>query len=102
MDAEENQTQVSHGAHSPWKSLRDSHIPTAATRRGKVENEKHVSHFPACCFGVETEIRKETRRRIATLPPSGSSFDWNMLAMGANPDPSGTLTRPTRGGYRKQ
>jgi hypothetical protein len=31
MDAEENQKQVSLRAHSPWKSLRDSHIPTAAT-----------------------------------------------------------------------
>src|SRR5712691_2840658 len=29
---------------------RDSHIPTAPTRRGKVENERHVSHFPACCL----------------------------------------------------
>lgn len=50
MDAEENQTQVSLRAHSPWKSLRDSHIPTDSTGRGKVENEKHVSHFPAGCF----------------------------------------------------
>ncbi len=29
VDAEENQQQVSLSAHRPWKSLRDSHIPTA-------------------------------------------------------------------------
>src|SRR5216683_936359 len=46
MDAEENQMQVSLNAHSPWKSLRDSHIPTAATKQWKVENQKQVSHFP--------------------------------------------------------
>src|SRR6266481_5795405 len=28
----------------------DSHIPTAAARRGKVENQKQVSHFPTFCF----------------------------------------------------
>jgi hypothetical protein len=27
----ENQTQVSLRSHGPWKSLRDSHIPTAPT-----------------------------------------------------------------------
>ena len=31
VDAEENQQQVSLSAHRPWKSLRDSHIPTAPT-----------------------------------------------------------------------
>src|SRR5437762_1943998 len=31
MESEENQTQVSLPSHSPWKSLRDSHIPTAPT-----------------------------------------------------------------------
>ena len=30
VDAEENQNQVSLGAHRPWKSLCDSHIPTAS------------------------------------------------------------------------
>ena len=37
-------------SHSPWKSLRDFHIPTAPARRGKVENQKQVSHFPTCCL----------------------------------------------------
>src|ERR1700687_1786952 len=31
MESEENQTQVSLPSHNPWKSLRDSHIPTAPT-----------------------------------------------------------------------
>ena len=31
MENAENQKQVSLVSHSPWKSLRDSHIPTAAT-----------------------------------------------------------------------
>jgi len=31
MESEENQNQVSLASHSPWKSLRDSHIPTAPT-----------------------------------------------------------------------
>lgn len=39
MDVEENQMQVSLNAHSPWKSLRDSHIPTVATKQRKVENQ---------------------------------------------------------------
>src|SRR5450756_517376 len=43
MDVEENQMQVSLNAHSPWKSLRDSHIPTVATKQWKVENQKQVS-----------------------------------------------------------
>ena len=42
--------QVSLNAHSPWKSLRDSHIPTAATKQWKVENQKQVSHFPLPWF----------------------------------------------------
>ena len=29
MEAVENQKQVSHRSHRPWKSLRDSHTPTA-------------------------------------------------------------------------
>ena len=40
------------------RKQRDSHIPTAAMRRGKVENEKHVSHFPACCFTVSNKNQK--------------------------------------------
>src|SRR5579864_9634736 len=34
------------------RKRRDFHIPTAPARRGKVENQKQVSHFPTCCFSV--------------------------------------------------
>ena len=63
VDAEENQGQVFHRAHSPWKSLCDSHIPTAPAGRGKVENQKQVSHFPTCCFLIKTLFRKEAWRQ---------------------------------------
>jgi hypothetical protein len=67
MGIEENQTQVSLDSHSPWKSLRDSHIPTA----------------PATVYLPKTKSkpnpRKETQTRIASLPLSGSFFDENML-----------------------
>src|SRR5947207_3270590 len=32
------------------RKRRDSHIPTAPARRGKVENQTQVSHFPTCCL----------------------------------------------------
>src|ERR1035438_5728584 len=32
------------------RTQRDSHISTAPARRGKVENQKQVSHFPTCCL----------------------------------------------------
>ncbi len=34
------------------RKRRDFHIPTAPARRGKVENQKQVFHFPTCCFSV--------------------------------------------------
>ena len=75
MDAEENQKQVSLSAHSPWKSLCDSHIPTAATSNGKVENQKQVSHFPtAYGFPLSPKFRKEAWRR-SFAPSPGSLFD---------------------------
>ena len=78
MDAEENQKQVSLTAHSPWKSLRDSHIPTAPTSRGKVENQRRVSHFPACCLGLsKTQKGGLVADRFA--PASGSFFGEKML-----------------------
>src|SRR5438477_12449136 len=47
------------------RKSRDSHIPTAAARRGKVENQKQVSHFPTCYFFFP---QNESERR----PGSGS------------------------------
>src|ERR1700680_1374341 len=58
----------------------DSHIPTTPAPRGKVENQKQVSHFPTCCLVSQIQPRKEAWRRIASLPPSGSFFNEKMLA----------------------
>jgi hypothetical protein len=41
------------------RKRRDPHISTAAAKSGKVENEKHVSHFPAHCFCLFLRLRKE-------------------------------------------
>jgi len=46
VDAEENQHQVSLRAHRPWKSLRDSHIPTAATTVEKWKAQGRLPTFP--------------------------------------------------------
>src|SRR5260370_37936691 len=51
---------------------RDSHISTAAARRGKVENQKQVSHFPACCFFFP---QNESERR-----PGGGSLRSRLQA----------------------
>jgi len=62
MDAEENQKQVSHRAHSPWKSQRrDFHIPTAPTTKpdGKVEIQEQDFHFPTGLFVFSKTKRKE-------------------------------------------
>jgi hypothetical protein len=61
--------QVFLRAHSPWKSLRDSHIPTAATSSGKVESQKQASHFPLHCDSpLSEQTKKEAWRRVAALP----------------------------------
>ena len=54
MESEENQKRVSLSSHSPWKSLCDSHIPTApaANADGKVEIQKQDSHFPTARFSL--------------------------------------------------
>ncbi len=48
MDAEENLTQVFLRVHSPWKSLRDSHIPTAPAAKpvGKWKSICRIPTFP--------------------------------------------------------
>jgi hypothetical protein len=45
-------------SHSPWKSPGDFHIPTAPVKRGKVENQKQVSHFPTCGLLSQNQFRK--------------------------------------------
>ena len=61
VDAQENQQQVFLRAHSPWKSLRDSHIPTAATSSGKVESQNQASHFPTALRFLLPEQNKKRR-----------------------------------------
>src|SRR6266478_8735236 len=54
------------------RKSRDSHIPTAAARRGRVENQKQVSHFPTCCFFFP---QNESERR-----PGGGSLRSRLQA----------------------
>src|SRR5229473_2923434 len=54
------------------RKSRDSYIPTAAARRGKVENQKQVSHFPTCCF---SSPQNESERR-----PGGGSLRSRLQA----------------------
>jgi hypothetical protein len=73
----ESQKQASHPFHEPLGNLaqkrRDFHIPTArATRSGKVENQKQVSHFPLALrdddYGTKfTERASGLRPRRAAL-----------------------------------
>ena len=68
VENEENQNQASLVFHRPWKSLRDSHIPTTPTT---------ILPFP----NQNQKTRKEPQLRRKPQPPSlGSSFDEKMLA----------------------
>ena len=74
----ENQNQVSLRAHRLWKSLRDSHIPSAATvGRGKVESPQQASHFPTARRfpWIEINPKQGGLKHGATLPTSGSFFN---------------------------
>ena len=55
-------------SHSPWKSLRDSHIPTAPT------------FFVSQNLQNQIQERRPSRR-IASLPPPGSFFNEKMLRL---------------------
>jgi len=87
MDVEKNQMQVSLNAHSPWKSLRDSHIPTVATKQWNVENRKQVSHFPLPCFPWFDQIQKGGL--AADLAPSS-----RLIVRLENANNAGTSARP--------
>jgi hypothetical protein len=53
-------------SHSPWKSLRDSHIPTAPTIFVPQNPQNQIQE-------------RRPWRRIASLPLSGSFFNEKML-----------------------
>jgi hypothetical protein len=55
-------------SHSPWKSLRDSHIPTAPARRGKVENQQAGFPLSHLLFLFQTTKKGDPGGRIASLP----------------------------------
>jgi hypothetical protein len=69
MGSEENQQQVFLAAHSPWKSLRDSHIPAAPARdrSGKVEIQNQDFHFPTAHFILKNSKTKGDQSRPDTL-----------------------------------
>jgi len=54
-------------------------FPTAATRSGKVENEQHVSHFPAHGFVFVSKTQKGGLAADRFAPAPGSFFDEKML-----------------------
>ena len=64
MDNEENQRQVSLVVHSPWKSLRDSHISTAPTVSWIYSKKTKPGNTSLCA--VEKWKSKST---IPTFPP---------------------------------
>src|SRR4029453_4400374 len=61
------------------RKQRNSHIPTAATTRGKVETERHVSHFPAHGFVFVSKTKKGGLAADRFAPAPGSFFDEKML-----------------------
>ena len=64
MDGEENQKQVSHAAHSPWKSAHRLELS-----RGKVESQQQASHFPTALrfpLGEQNE-QKQKEASLAEL-----------------------------------
>ena len=66
-------------AHRLWKSLRDSHIPSAATQAvEKWKAKPRLPTFPPHADSPGLNFQKQKQgglKRGATLPPSGSFFD---------------------------
>src|ERR1700680_4894892 len=92
MEREGNQNQVSLPSHSPWKSLRDSHIPTAPIIRPFTQNQ--IQERRPCGGSLRS-------------PPPGSFFNENMLprmarcscsAIMSPPNCSGKVSPPKLGG----
>jgi hypothetical protein len=79
VENEENQAQVSLRFPPPLEiaaRFPHSHRPDAAWKSGKPKAGFPLSHS---LFSLQTKSRKETLRRIASLPPSGSFFNEKML-----------------------
>ena len=76
VDAEENQNQVSLGDHRPWKSLRDSHIPTAS-----------MTAFVPLAWAVDTKFARwpgAAKRGMAPFAcgSKNASATWVMSSQG--------------------
>src|SRR3981081_3950735 len=80
------------------RKSRDSHIPTAAARRGKVENQKQVSHFPTFCFFFP-QNESERRPGGGSLRSRLQAHSWIRKCFRVLPDcPPGTrLLRTVKG-----
>src|ERR1700729_2001334 len=53
--------------------------PRRRTQMGKWKSKSRIPTFPLHGFPLPNSFRKEAELRIASLPPSGSSFDEKML-----------------------
>src|ERR1700719_459483 len=54
--------------------------PRRRTQMEKWKSKSRIPTFPLHGFPLPNSFRKEAELRIASLPPSGSSFDEKMLA----------------------
>jgi hypothetical protein len=82
VENEENPKQVSLRFPPPLEIA--AAIPTFPQPLRRVEKWKTKGRFPTFPLVVyvsQIQIRKEAWRRIAPLPPSGSFFNENMLAL---------------------
>jgi hypothetical protein len=82
MDAVENQRQVSHRAHSPWKIANDA-IPTFPQPRrgaGKWKTKSTFPTFPLTVLCLFLRLRKEGLAADRFAPAPGSFFDEKMLS----------------------
>jgi hypothetical protein len=74
VETVESQKQASHEfpqlLGNLAKGRRDSPIPTAPTRGGKVENQKQVSHFPA--YGLYGPTKRKKKASAVGLRPPAS------------------------------
>jgi hypothetical protein len=72
VENEENRTQVSLLSHSPWKSLRDSHIPTAPAA-GYVRNLQNQNSrkepLPADRFTLHLQAHSSMRKCYINMAP---------------------------------
>jgi hypothetical protein len=72
----ENQDQVFHPSHRPWKSLCDSHIPTAPTARGKWKAKGGLPTFP-----LRDDSFAKTQQQISRFPAIGTTTTGSVTCL---------------------